>query len=128
MLMEVTKYIKTFFLLYILILASFGCSFFIMTPKGEGDFIDNIEESFLLGLGEFDLDWHLYRVPWTAEMFFLFASLTLLVIMMNILIAEVSAAYTMVMERKEEANDYERASLIATVEPLISKKDKQKLC
>ena len=44
MLMEVTKYVRTFLLLYFLILASFGCSFFIMTEKGDGDFLDNVEE------------------------------------------------------------------------------------
>ena len=61
-------------------------------------------------------------------MFFLFATLVVLVIMMNILIAEVSTAYTQVMERKEEANDFERAHLIANVEPLLSKKDKIAMC
>ena len=44
MLMEVTKYVRTFLLLYFLILASFGCSFFIMSDKGGGDFLDNVEE------------------------------------------------------------------------------------
>ena len=61
-------------------------------------------------------------------MFFLFATLVVLVIMMNILIAEVSTAYTQVMERKEEANDFERANLIANVEPLLSRKDKNAMC
>ena len=128
MLMEVTKYVRTFLLLYFLILASFGCSFFIMSDKDDGDFLDNVEESYLLGLGEFDMEWDSYRVSTTAEIFFLFATLVVLVIMMNILIAEVSTAYTEVMERKEEANDFERAHLIANVEPLLSKKDKQTLC
>ena len=44
MLMEVTKYVRTFLLLYFLILASFGCSFFIMSDKDGGDFLDNVEE------------------------------------------------------------------------------------
>ena len=61
-------------------------------------------------------------------MFFLFATLVVLVIMMNILIAEVSTAYTQVMERKEEANDFERANLIANVEPLLSRKVKNAMC
>ena len=82
----------------------------------------------MLGLGEFDMEWELYRVTWTAEVFFLFATLVVLVIMMNILIAEVSTAYTQVMERKEEANDFERANLIANVEPLLSRKVKNAMC
>ena len=82
----------------------------------------------MLGLGEFDMEWELTRVPWTAEMFFLFATLVVLVIMMNILIAEVSTAYEIVMGQKEEANDFERAHLITNVEPLLRKKDKQELC
>ena len=109
MLMEVTKYIKTFLLLYFLILCSFGCSFFIMSHAGTEDFIFNVKEQFLLGLGEFDMDWEATRVPWTAEIFFLFPTLVVLVVMMNILIAEVSTAYTEVMESKEQANDFERA-------------------
>ena len=48
-------------------------------------------------------------MPATAEVFFLFATMVSLVIMMNILIAEVSKAYEDVMEVKEQANDFERA-------------------
>ena len=44
MLLEITYYMRTFLLLYFLILASFGCSFFIMTHSGKEDFIDNFEE------------------------------------------------------------------------------------
>ena len=112
MLLEVTIYMRTFLLLYFIILAAFGCSFFIMNHGSEEDFIDNVEEQFLLGLGEFDMEWELTRVPVTAELFFLFATMVVLVVMMNILIAEVSTAYEEVMGIKEESNDYERACLI----------------
>ena len=64
--------------------------------------------------------WEKTRVPVTFEIFFLFATLVVLVIMMNILIAEVGKAYSIVMERKEEANDFERAHLIANVEHLLT--------
>ena len=66
----------------------------------------------MLGLGEFDMEWEATRVPVTAELFFLFATMVVLVVMMNILIAEVSKAYEDVMEIKEESNDFERACLI----------------
>ena len=66
----------------------------------------------MLGLGEFDMEWESTRVPITAELFFLFATMVVLVVMMNILIAEVSKAYEDVMEIKEESNDFERACLI----------------
>ena len=58
------------------------------------------------------MEWELTRVPITAELFFLFATMVVLVVMMNILIAEVSKAYEDVMEIKEESNDFERANLI----------------
>ena len=44
MFMEITLYMRTFLLLYFIILAAFGCSFFIMTHSHEEDFIDNFEE------------------------------------------------------------------------------------
>ena len=58
------------------------------------------------------MEWESTRVPITAELFFLFATMVVLVVMMNILIAEVSKAYEDVMEIKEESNDFERACLI----------------
>ena len=54
--------------------------------------------------------------------------MVVLVVMMNILIAEVSTAYEEVMGKKEQANDFERACLINQIEPLLSDKDKQALC
>ena len=74
------------------------------------------------------MEWDATRVPRTAELFFLFATLVVLVVMMNILIAEVSKAYEDVMEQKEESNDYERACLIQQVEPLLSTAQKQEMC
>ena len=43
------------------------------------------------------MEWEKSRVPITAELFFLFATMVSLVVMMNILIAEVSEAYAAVM-------------------------------
>ena len=82
----------------------------------------------MLGLGEFNMDWDSTRVPRTSEFFFLFGTMVLLVVMMNILIAEVSEAYAGVMAMKEESNDFERANLIYQVEPLLSSEQKLAMC
>ena len=93
MLLNVVTSIKTFFLLYLLILCSFGCSYFIMTPSEGGGILYNLNYSYLLGLGEFDMDWDSYRVPTMMQLFFLVSTLVVLVVMMNLLIAIVSTAY-----------------------------------
>ena len=128
MLMEVTKYVRTFLLLYFLILASFGCSFFIMSDKDDGDFLDNVEESYLLGLGEFDMDWDSYRVPTTMQFFFLAATLLVLVVMLNLLIAIVSTAYEEVIQTIQQANDFERANLISDVEQFLDPASRSEHC
>ena len=116
MLLNVISSIKTFFLLYILILCSFGCSFYIMTPGEGGGILYNLNYAYLLGLGEFGMEWDNYRVPITMQMFFLLATLLVLVVMLNLLIAIVSTAYEEVIETQSEANDFERANLISDVE------------
>ena len=65
MLLNVISSIKTFFLLYILILCSFGCSFYVMTHSDGGGILYNLNYAYLLGLGEFDMNWDQYRVPMT---------------------------------------------------------------
>lgn len=92
MLLKVMKSSRTFFLLYILILCAFGCSFFIMAPNGRG-FFYNLNYSYLLGLGEFDMEWDEYRVPITTQLFFLAATVLVVIVMLNLLIAIVSTAY-----------------------------------
>ena len=119
MLLKVISEITTFFILYILILCSFGCSFFIMTPSEGGGIFYNFNYAYLLSLGEFDMEWDNYRVPITMQMFFLLATLLVLVVMLNLLIAIVSTVYENVIETQQEANDFERANLISDVEQFV---------
>ena len=72
--------------------------------------------AYLLGLGEFgdmDDDWADDFAPQLAKVFFFISSMVVLIVMLNILIALVSEAYTRVMEKKEQANDFERVNMIA---------------
>lgn len=128
MLLNVVTSIKTFFLLYLLILCSFGCSYFIMTPSEGGGILYNLNYSYLLGLGEFDMEWDNYRVPTMMQLFFLVSTLVVLVVMMNLLIAIVSTAYEDVIQTTQEANDFERANLISDVEQFIPVAKREQRC
>ena len=92
MLLRVVKSSRTFFLLYILILGAFACSFYIMSPTNEGLFY-HFNYSYLLGLGEFDMEYTNYRTPGMMHFFFLIATLIVQIVMLNLLIAIISTAY-----------------------------------
>ena len=89
-----------------------------------------IENVYMLGLGEFDSlnKWDDSRVPNMMRLFFLFATLVVLVVMMNLLIAEVGKAYEEVIETQDQAKDYERANLIYQVERHLRHEQRDQLC
>ena len=103
MFFAIAKAAKTFFFLYVLILLAFASSFAIMTPAGDSHFIiiSALNYAFMLGLGEFgDMDWEAdFNTPVLAQIFFILATLVVLIVMLNILIALVSSAYEDVIER-----------------------------
>ena len=74
MLLRVISSSTTFFILYVLILFSFGSSFYIMSPSANG-LLYHLNYAYLLGLGEFDMDWDNYRTPETMHVFFIIATL-----------------------------------------------------
>lgn len=127
MLLKVIKSSSVFFLLYVLIMCAFGCTFFIMAPSGEG-FLYYLNYAYLLGLGEFDMEWDAYAVPAMMHLFFLIATLLVMIVMLNLLIAIVSTAYEEVIENQQEANDFERISLIADTAEFIKDEKKEDLC
>lgn len=97
MLLRVIKRSAVFFLLYLLILCSFASSFYIMSPTDSG-LIWWLDYTYLLGLGEFGMEWDEFTTPSVAQFFFLFATLLVMIVMLNILIAIVSTAYEEVIE------------------------------
>lgn len=102
MFFAIAKAARTFFVLYVLILLAFASSFAIMTPAGEGIFITHLDYAYMLGLGEFgDMNWEEeYSTPVLVKIFFILATLVVLIVMLNILIALVSSAYEDVIEKQ----------------------------
>ena len=97
MLISITKSSTVFFLLYLLILCSFGCSFYIMSPVEKG-LLWHLDYTYMLGLGEFDEDVADSETPHIMHFFFLVATLLVMIVMLNLLIAIVSTAYEKVIE------------------------------
>ena len=94
MLKGVVKESAIFFLLYILVLLAFTSSFYILYPPDTDDtFRGVLFYSYLLSLGEFDMEWDDYYAPWMVQTFFTLSTLLVLIVMLNILIALVSKAY-----------------------------------
>ena len=122
MLLRVVKSSRTFFFLYLLILGAFACSFYIMSPSDDG-ILYHLNYSYLLGLGEFDMEFDNYRVPRMMQIFFLIGTLITTVVMLNLLIAIVSTAYEEVISTQQEANDFERVCLISDTEQFVKNKD-----
>lgn len=107
---------STFFMIYLLINIAFFISFYIMSGHQV-----NIFWVYLLGLGEFDTEYAEMPAPFGMLIFFIGASLVIMVVMLNILIALISTAYESVTEEVQESNDFERLSLISEVAPFISR-------
>ena len=61
-------------------------------------------------------------------LFFIVASVILLIVMLNILIALISSVYEQIIEDQEPANDYERIALISEILPMLKPKYIEKLC
>ena len=127
MLLRVVSVSRIFFLLYTLMLCTFGCTFYILTASDKR-FYSFIYDAYLLGLGEFDNDFSDTAVPLVCQFVFLAATLVILIVMLNLLIAIVSSAYEDIINTQQEANDYERISLIADVNDFILPRKKRQMC
>jgi len=94
MLLRVVSSSRVFFLLYVLILCAFGCTFFIMSPAGPDYTITSyFSYTFMLSIGDYDTDFSAYPVPVMMRIAFLGAIFTVQIVMLNLLIAIVSSAY-----------------------------------
>ena len=127
MFLRVVKISGTFFLLYMLILLAFACSFFIMTSSESGLF-SYLNYSYMIGVGDYNTDFTEYHTPEMMQIFFLVATLIVQIVMLNILIAIVSSAYDEVTNTQQEANDFERVNLIADTADFISQKVLDQVC
>ena len=126
MLTKVIRQSAIFFLLLTLIILAFACSFFIISSSGRGILL-SISYSYLLGLGEFDMEWEGERIAFMVEIFFFLGTLLIQIVMFNILIAIVSTAYDEVIHTIKESNDFERVGLIADLAEFIKPEKKEKL-
>ena len=99
MLRKIIVEIRTFGMILLIILAAFGCCFQILgvVSHDEGliaGMVEGIYYSYLLALGEFGLD-EFNVLPTTVLLyaFFVLATIILLIVLLNILIALVSSVY-----------------------------------
>ena len=123
MLLRVVTEAKVFALLYLLITVTFWVSFYIMTDRNVG-----IIWVYMIGMGEFDMEFGDYTTPSVMMLFFILVTIVVNIVMLNLLIAIISSSYEKVIETQQEANDFERVSLIADNSELVPKFEKQKLC
>lgn len=111
MLLRVTQFANVFLLLYLLIHIAFGQTFYILSDKQIG-----INYVYMTGMGDYSMDWEEYStneiIQNVIHLFFFFVTILVNLVMLNILIALVSEAHALVIERSKEAFDYERNALI----------------
>ena len=100
--------------MFLLILISFGCTFAILGVSDQKYILTSgFYYTYLLSLGEFGVDdFENFEIEFLVTIFFLLASLLTMVVMFNILIAVISTIYENVIEVQEQANDFERISMI----------------
>ena len=69
-----------------------------------------------------------YVTPKMTQFTFEVATLLICIVMLNLLIAIVSEVYEEIIQAQQEANDYERVSLIADTAEFIKPAAKEELC
>jgi len=126
MMFRVVSHSKVFFLLYMLILCAFAFTFFIAAPYGDNP-IHFLVETYKIGLGADDIDFDGFPAPNMMKFIYLFGTLAITIVMLNLLIAIISSAYEMVIETQQEANDSERVQLIHEIAVFIDEETAAKL-
>jgi hypothetical protein len=131
MLLQMAGAVRTFSIVLLIILAAFGCTFKILgaSPGGPAlGFFEGIFYSYLLALGEFQMDDYAdLSTTFLLYLFFIVASIILLIVMLNILIALISSVYEQIIEEQEPANDYERIALISETLAMLKLKEDNEL-
>lgn len=126
-----------FLIILLTIMAAFGDSFKVMSVSnekseqfisGNGNFINNLFYTYLIGLGEFNLDdFGSVGKTWCKVLFFVNTLFTT-IIAMNLFIAIISASFEAISSLATQASYREKAGLIAENEFLISVDDKANWC
>ena len=117
---EVLNDMKVFLFVFTITIISFSDFFYSISKSqakyaenGAGGFIDSyldaIIYTYLLTLGEFDTDSYIYGIAWV---FFILCSLFNLIIMLNLLIAIISATFTAVTTVSELATFQEHTRIM----------------
>ena len=93
MLLRVVTEAKIFALLYLLIIVTFWLSFYIMSDRDK-----SLIWVYMIGMGEYDMEFEQYYVPWILMSFFILVTIVVNIIMLNLLIAIISSSYEKVIE------------------------------
>ena len=127
MLISILQGSATFFILFALIIIAFGCCFSILNYEDSGP-LTGFYYVYLLSLGEFDNDYSDYPISLLLQLIFLLATIFLMIVMFNILIAVISTIYEDVIKVQELANDYERVNLISETVLLLPLERRVNIC
>jgi transient receptor potential cation channel subfamily V protein 6 len=127
MVSQVVIDIIPFMCIFILAVFSFGNSFFILARNGDerftGDhFWDALIYSYKAGQGDFDTDNFDFRDEILAYIIWIFATLLVMLILLNLLIAIISDTFEKVMENIENNLLKEIVQIMVENEYLISRK------
>ena len=126
MLISILQGSATFFILFTLIIIAFGVTFAIL------NFSDNpligVYYVYLLSLGEFDNDYSAFPISALLQLLFILATIFLMIVMFNILIAVISTIYENVIEVQELANDFERVNMITETILLLPLETRKAIC
>ena len=89
MLLKVFAESKNFLFMYALINMAFACAFYICTDGEQFTM-----STYMIGMGEYDTEYDGFEAPGTLFVLFLLTTIMINIVMLNLLIAIVSEAYT----------------------------------
>ena len=127
MLISILQGSATFFILFALIIIAFGCCFSILNYEDSGP-LTGFYYVYLLSLGEFDNDYSAFPISALLQLLFILATIFLMIVMFNILIAVISTIYENVIEVQELANDFERVNMITETILLLPLETRKAIC
>ena len=126
MLISILQGSATFFILFALIIIAFGVTFAILNFS-ENPLI-GVYYVYLISLGEFDNDYSAFPISALLQLLFILATIFLMIVMFNILIAVISTIYENVIEVQELANDFERVNMITETILLLPLETRKAIC
>lgn len=126
---DVMYQMRFFFMIFFIFVFAFGDAFKVMRMSNADDngfyegqgFVSSLFAVFCISLGEFDLDEFGTVAPTYGKILWILATIMLIVISLNLLIAVISEAFEKVSQQEERANYREKASLIAESMHILDK-------